>query len=198
MSLLRPSIMLMLILTAITGIAYPLLTTGLAQVMFHSQAEGSLIERDGVIVGSRLIGQNFTQPKYFWDRPSATADAAYNPQASGGSNLAASNPQLDKNLQARAALLRQADPSAPVAIPVDLMTSSASGLDPHISPQAAYYQAARIAKVRNLPQASVEKLIAANTKYSLPQFIGQPVVNVLELNMALDALLPHNASNTHS
>ncbi|QBJ32507.1 potassium-transporting ATPase subunit KdpC [Hafnia alvei] len=198
MSLLRPSIMMMLILTAITGIAYPLLTTGLAQVMFHSQAEGSLIERDGVIVGSRLIGQNFTQPKYFWDRPSATADAAYNPQASGGSNLAASNPQLDKNLQARAALLRQADPSAPVAIPVDLMTSSASGLDPHISPQAAYYQAARIAKVRNLPQASVEKLVAANTKYSLPQFIGQPVVNVLELNMALDALLPHNASNTHS
>lgn len=198
MSLLRPSMMMMLILTAITGIAYPLLTTGLAQVMFHSQAEGSLIERDGVIVGSRLIGQNFTQPKYFWDRPSATADAAYNPQASGGSNLAASNPQLDKNLQARAALLRQADPSAPVAIPVDLMTSSASGLDPHISPQAAYYQAARIAKVRNLPQASVEKLIAANTKYSLPQFIGQPVVNVLELNMALDALLPHNASNTHS
>lgn len=198
MSLLRPSIMMMLILTAITGIAYPLLTTGLAQVMFHSQAEGSLIERDGVIVGSRLIGQNFTQPKYFWDRPSATADAAYNPQASGGSNLAASNPQLDKNLQARAALLRQADPSAPVAIPVDLMTSSASGLDPHISPQAAYYQAARIAKVRNLPQTSVEKLIAANTKYSLPQFIGQPVVNVLELNMALDALLPHNASNTHS
>ena len=198
MSLLRPSIMLMLILTAITGIAYPLLTAGLAQVIFHSQAEGSLIERDGVIVGSRLIGQNFTQPKYFWDRPSATADAAYNPQASGGSNLAASNPQLDKNLQARAALLRQADPSAPVAIPVDLMTSSASGLDPHISPQAAYYQAARIAKVRNLPQASVEKLIAANTKYSLPQFIGQPVVNVLELNMALDALLPHNASNTHS
>ena len=190
--------MMMLILTAITGIAYPLLTTGLAQVMFHSQAEGSLIERDGVIVGSRLIGQNFTQPKYFWDRPSTTADAAYNPQASGGSNLAASNPQLDKNLQARAALLRQADPSAPVAIPVDLMTSSASGLDPHISPQAAYYQAARIAKVRNLPQASVEKLIAANTKYSLPQFIGQPVVNVLELNMALDALLPHNASNTHS
>ena len=198
MSLLRPSIMMMLILTAITGIAYPLLTTGLAQVMFHSQAEGSLIERDGVIVGSRLIGQNFTQPKYFWDRPSATADAAYNPQASGGSNLAASNPQLDKNLQARAALLRQADPSAPVAIPVDLMTSSASGLAPHISPQAAYSQAARIAKVRNLPQASVEKLIAANTKYSLPQFIGQPVVNVLELNMALDALLPHNASNTHS
>lgn len=198
MSLLRPSIMMMLILTAITGIAYPLLTTGLAQVMFHSQAEGSLIERDGVIVGSRLIGQNFTQPKYFWDRPSATADAAYNPQASGGSNLAASNPQLDKNLKARAALLRQADPSAPVAIPVDLMTSSASGLDPHISPQAAYYQAARIAKVRNLPLASVEKLIAANTKYSLPQFIGQPVVNVLELNMALDALLPHNASNTHS
>ncbi|QIP55204.1 potassium-transporting ATPase subunit KdpC [Hafnia alvei] len=198
MSLLRPSIMMMLILTAITGIAYPLLTTGLAQVIFHSQAEGSLIERDGVIVGSRLIGQNFTQPKYFWDRPSATADAAYNPQASGGSNLAASNPQLDKNLKARAALLRQADPSAPVAIPVDLMTSSASGLDPHISPQAAYYQAARIAKVRNLPQASVEKLIAANTKYSLPQFIGQPVVNVLELNMALDALLPHNASNTHS
>ncbi|MGL4682793.1 MAG: potassium-transporting ATPase subunit KdpC [Hafnia alvei] len=198
MSLLRPSIMLMLILTAITGIAYPLLTTGLAQVIFHSQAEGSLIERDGVIVGSRLIGQNFTQPKYFWDRPSATADAAYNPQASGGSNLAASNPQLDKNLKARAALLRQADPSAPVAIPVDLMTSSASGLDPHISPQAAYYQAARIAKVRNLPLASVEKLIAANTKYSLPQFISQPVVNVLELNMALDALLPHNASNTHS
>ncbi|WNN53555.1 potassium-transporting ATPase subunit KdpC [Hafnia alvei] len=198
MSLLRPSIMMMLILTAITGIAYPLLTTGLAQVMFHSQAEGSLIERDGVIVGSRLIGQNFTQPKYFWDRPSATADTAYNPQASGGSNLAASNPQLDKNLQARAALLRQADPSAPVAIPVDLMTSSASGLDPHISPQAAYYQAARIAKVRNLPLASVEKLIAANTKYSLPQFISQPVVNVLELNMALDALLPHNASNTHS
>lgn len=198
MSLLRPSIMMMLILTAITGIAYPLLTTGLAQVMFHSQAEGSLIEHDGVIVGSRLIGQNFTQPKYFWDRPSATADAAYNPQASGGSNLAASNPLLDKNLQARAALLRQADPAAPVAIPVDLMTSSASGLDPHISPQAAYYQAARIAKVRNLPQASVEKLIAANTQYSLPQFIGQPVVNVLELNMALDALLPHNASNTRS
>lgn len=198
MSLLRPSIMMMLILTAITGLAYPLLTTGLAQVMFNSQANGSVIEHEGVAVGSRLIGQNFTQAKYFWGRPSATADTAYNPQASGGSNLAASNPQLDKNLQARAALLRQADPLAPASIPIDLMTSSGSGLDPHISPLAAYYQAERVAKARDLPLASVEKLIAVNTKRSMPNFIGQPVVNVLELNMALDALLPHNTTGNPS
>mgnify|MGYP000857560110 CR=1 FL=1 len=167
MSLLRPSIMMMLILTAITGIAYPLLTTGLAQVMFNSQANGSVIEHEGVAVGSRLIGQNFTQAKYFWGRPSATADTPYNPQASGGSNLAVSNPQLDKNLQARATLLRQADPE-------------------------------RVAKARDLPLASVEKLIALNTKRSMPNFIGQPVVNVLELNMALDALLPHNTTGNPS
>lgn len=181
---------MMLLLTLVCGLLYPLLTTGLAQALFASQANGSLLQREGTIVGSRLVGQYFTRPDYFWSRPSATAAVPYNAMASGGSNLALSNPQLDKNIAAQAAYLRQNDPQAPAAIPLDLLTASGSGLDPHISPQAAYYQAARVADARRLPLAQVTKLIAGQIVTSRPGFIGQPVVNVLELNLALDKLAP--------
>lgn len=181
---------MMVLLTLLTGILYPLLITGLAQALFAQQANGSLLQREGVTVGSRLIGQNFTRPGYFWGRPSATADAPYNSMASGGSNLAVSNPQLDNNIAARVAYLRQNDPLSAAVIPVDLLTASASGLDPHISPAGAYYQAARVAAARHLSVAEVYKLIDGHIINSKPGFIGQPVVNVLTLNLALDKLAP--------
>lgn len=165
--LLRPTLVMMLVLTLITGILYPLLTTALAQLMFPLQANGSLLLRDGRPVGSALIGQPFQRDDYFWPRPSATAGHPYNAMASGGSNLAVSNPLLTRTLAARAERLRQRDAQEPVGepIPVDLLT----GLDPDISPQAAHYQAARIAP-------------------RWPAFLGQPTVNVLRLNLALDRL----------
>ena len=149
MSQLRPAILLLLLLTVISGVVYPLLTTGLAQGLFPAQANGSLLEKQGVARGSALIGQSFTQPGYFWGRPSASGDRPYNPLASGGSNLAASNPALDKAIAERVAALRAANPQAPTAVPVELVTASASGLDPDISPDAARWQAPRIAASRH-------------------------------------------------
>lgn len=188
MSQLRPAILLLLLLTVISGVVYPLLTTGLAQWLFPAQANGSLLEKQGVARGSALIGQNFTQPGYFWGRPSATGDRPYNPLASGGSNLAASNPALDKAVAERVAALRAANPQAPAAVPVELVTASASGLDPDISPDAARWQAPRIAASRQLPLAQVEALIDQQTHRPLMPFLGDPTVNVLQLNLALSDL----------
>lgn len=188
MTTLRPAILLLILLTLVTGGLYPLLTTLLAQWWFPTQANGSLIIDTQVVRGSSLIGQNFTQAKYLQGRPSATAETPYNPMASGGSNLAASNPELDKQVTERVAALRAANPQANPAVPVELVTTSASGLDGQISPQAAAWQIPRIAKARNLPVEQVERLIAENTTQPLVGFIGKPVVNVLLVNVALDAL----------
>jgi K+-transporting ATPase ATPase C chain len=188
MTYLRPALVMLILLTLITGIAYPLLTTGLAQLLFSGAANGSLLYQGDKAVGSALIGQNFTRADYFWSRPSATGDSAYNPQASAGSNLAATNPALDKAIAERAAQLRQANPAMSGPIPVDLLTASGSGLDPQISIAAARYQLARVAAARHLPPEQVAKLIEDNTDRATPNFMGESVVNVLKLNLALDAL----------
>ncbi|HGM5965808.1 MULTISPECIES: potassium-transporting ATPase subunit KdpC [Serratia] len=188
MTYLRPALVMLILLTLITGIAYPLLTTGLAQLLFPGAANGSLLYRGDKAVGSALIGQNFTRPDYFWGRPSATGDSAYNPLASAGSNLAATNPALDKAIAERAAQLRQANPAMSGPIPVDLLTASGSGLDPQISSAAAQYQLARVAAARHLPPEQIAKLIEDNTDRATPNFMGESVVNVLKLNLALDAL----------
>jgi potassium-transporting ATPase KdpC subunit len=181
-TLIRPALVLFAALTVVTGVVYPLAVTGIAQLAFPSQANGSLIERDGKVVGSALIGQSFSDPRHFWSRPSATAPAAYNASASGGSNLGPLNPALVDAVKARIAALRAN--TAPV--PIDLVTASASGLDPHISRAAADYQAARVARVRNLPLAQVHQLVEQYTQRPW-LFLGEPVVNVLQLNLALDA-----------
>ncbi len=188
MALLRTAFLLLMLLTAITGGLYPLVTTALGQWLFPDQADGSLLHRDGHVVGSRLLGQDFSAAGYFQGRPSATGDAPYNPLASGGSNLAASNPALDKAVAGRVAALRAANPQANPLVPVELVTASASGLDPHLTPQAADWQIPRVAKARQLSVARVEALVAEHTQTPLVSFIGQPVVNIVELNMALDAL----------
>lgn len=188
MTTLRPAILLLILLTLVTGGLYPLLTTLLGQWWFPTQANGSLIIDTNVVRGSSLIGQNFTEAKYLQGRPSATAETPYNPMASGGSNLAGSNPELYKQVTERVAALRAANPQANPAVPVELVTASASGLDGQISPQAAAWQIPRIAKARNLPVEQVERLIAEHTTHPLVGFIGKPVVNVLLVNMALDAL----------
>ncbi|MBV8873193.1 MAG: potassium-transporting ATPase subunit KdpC [Metakosakonia sp.] len=189
MALIRPAFVLLIVLTLITGGLYPLVTTALGQWLFQTQANGSLIrEGDDVVRGSRLIGQNFTAAGYFHGRPSATADAPYNPMASGGSNLAASNPELDKEVAARVAQLRQENPQAGARVPVELITTSASGLDNNLTPQAVEWQIPRVAQARNLPAQTVARLVEQNTTHPLFDFIGQPVVNIVELNLALDAL----------
>jgi len=188
MSQLRPALFLLILLTLVTGLLYPLLTTGLAQWWFPQQANGSLLREQGTVRGSALIGQNFTRADYFQGRPSATGDSAYNALASSGSNLAGSNPALDQAIAQRVAALRAANPQASPKVPVDLVTASASGLDPQISPEAAYWQAARVAQQRKLPLETVERLIDQNTVTPRPAFIGEPGVNVLTLNLALDAL----------
>ncbi|AKL13026.1 Potassium-transporting ATPase C chain [Phytobacter ursingii] len=189
MALIRPAFVLLIVLTLITGGLYPLVTTALGQWLFQTQANGSLIrEGDDVVRGSRLIGQNFTAAGYFHGRPSATADAPYNPMASGGSNLAASNPELDKEVSARVAQLRQENPQADARVPVELITTSASGLDNNLTPQAVVWQIPRVAQARNLPAQTVARLVEENTTHPLFDFIGQPVVNIVELNLALDAL----------
>lgn len=190
MSYLRSSLLLLLFFTLLTGLAYPLLVTGLGQWLFPAAANGSLLYRqDNTPVGSALIGQAFSRDGYFHGRPSATGDHAYNPQASGGSNLAASNPALDTALQQNVAAWRKlTGNSAPV--PVDLLTASASGLDPHISPEAAYYQAAHVAQARGIPEPQVKALIDDQIQTPTLAYIGEPVVNVLELNLALDQLKP--------
>jgi potassium-transporting ATPase KdpC subunit len=188
MSYLRPSLVMLILLTLITGIAYPLLTTGLSQLLFSGAANGSLLYQGDKVVGSALIGQNFTKPEYFWGRPSATGDSAYNAMASAGSNLAATNPALDKAIAERAAQLRLANPAMKGPIPVDLLTASGSGLDPQISLAAAQYQLARVAAARQLPPEQIAKLIDQSTDQATPNFMGESVVNVLKLNLALDAL----------
>ncbi|APG17236.1 potassium-transporting ATPase subunit C [Kosakonia radicincitans] len=188
MALLRPAFLLLLLFTLITGGIYPLVTTALGQWWFNAQANGSLIREGDTVRGSRLLGQDFTAPVYFHGRPSATADAPYNPMASGGSNLAGSNPELDKEVAARVAQLRAENPQADTHVPVELITTSASGLDGQLSPAATAWQIPRVAQARHLPVTEVEKMVAEHTTTPLVNFIGQPVVNIVELNLALDAL----------
>ena len=184
------SLMILVALTLIVGVAYPLVVTGIARGIFPRQAGGSLIEKNGVVVGSALIGQPFADPEYFWPRPSATTPFPYNAAASSGSNLGPTNPTLLAAVRDRVQALRAADPANGAIVPVDLVTSSGSGLDPHISPAAAEYQAARVARARGLDLAVVEGLIAQHTQGRQFGLLGEPRVNVLELNLALDALLP--------
>lgn len=182
----RPAVTLFLALSLITGVAYPLLTTGLGKVLFSSQADGSLIVRDGKVVGSRLIGQSFTDPKYFWGRPSATGPMSNNAAVSSGSNLGPLNPALSAAVKGRVATLKQADPENKLPVPVDLVTTSASGLDPEISPAAAAYQVNRVAKLRHLSANELTLLVQKHTQGRQLGILGEPRVNVLELNLALD------------
>lgn len=186
--LLRQSLVMLLLLTIVTGVVYPLLVTGVAQGLFPAQANGSLLMEHDKAVGSRLIGQSFTDPRYFWGRPSATSPMPYNGASSGGSNQGPTNPALTAAVKQRIEALRAADPGNTAPVPVDLVTASGSGLDPHISPAAAQYQVARVARVRGLPQATVKALVAAHTSGRQLGVLGEPRVNVLELNLALDAL----------
>nr|WP_281171340.1 potassium-transporting ATPase subunit KdpC [Chitinilyticum aquatile] len=185
---LRPALNIFALLTFLTGVAYPLATTGLAKVLFPYQAGGSLIEHDGKTVGSSLIGQSFTGDHYFWGRPSATGPMPYNGGASGGSNLGPTNPALLDGIKGRVEALKAAHPGEKGVVPTDLVTTSASGLDPHISPAAATYQLERVATARNLPVEQVRKLVSEHTDGAQFGILGDPVVNVLELNLALDAL----------
>jgi K+-transporting ATPase ATPase C chain len=187
-NILRPALVLFTVLTVLTGVVYPLVTTGVAQSLFASQAGGSIILRDGKPVGSNLIGQNFSDPKHFWGRPSATSPMAYNATASSGSNQGPLNPALTDAVKGRVEALRAADPGNTAAVPVDLVTASASGLDPHISPAAARYQVARVAKARGLPTDKVQSLVEQETEKPLFGFLGESQVNVLQLNLALEAL----------
>ncbi len=187
-SIFRPALTLLLVLTVITGVIYPLVVTGIAQVAFPAQANGSLIKRHGRLIGSRLIGQPFSAPRYFWSRPSASSPQPYNGLDSGGSNLGPLNPALIAAVKARIAALRAADPGNHAPIPVDLVTASGSGLDPDISLAAAYYQAGRVARARGLSVAEVRELIAAHARGGELGVLGDPRVNVLELNLALDTM----------
>jgi potassium-transporting ATPase KdpC subunit len=192
-ALFRPAIVLFLVLTLVTGVAYPLVVTGVAQAVFPTQAGGSILLKNGNPVGSALIGQSFSDPKHFWSRPSATSPQPYNGLASGGSNLGPLNPALTDGIKSRVDALHAVDPantgSVPNRpIPVDLVTASASGLDPDISLAAAYYQAPRIARERGLAPRAVETLIAAHARDRWLGILGEPRVNVLELNLALDAM----------
>jgi potassium-transporting ATPase KdpC subunit len=182
----RPAIVSLLLLTLITGVIYPLVVTVLAQVIFPSQANGSLIVSSGRIAGSALIGQPFDDPKYFWGRLSATSPSPYNAAASSGSNLGPTNPALVDAVKARIDALKAADPSNTQPVPIDLVTASGSGLDPHISPAAAYYQAARVVGARGMSQAQVRALIDQHTEGRLFGLLGEARVNVLQLNLALD------------
>jgi K+-transporting ATPase ATPase C chain len=183
---LRPAVMVLVLLTLVTGVAYPLVVTGIAQAVFPFQAQGSLVVKEGKVVGSALIGQPFDDPKYFWSRPSATSPFADNAGASSGSNLSPTNPDLIKAVQGRVEALRAADPGNAAPVPVDLVTASGSGLDPHISPAAALYQVSRVARVRKLDPAVVRQLVERHTEGRSLGFLGEPRVNVLALNLALD------------
>ena len=196
---LRPAIVLLVVMTVLTGFAYPLAITGVAGILFPKQAGGSLIEKDGKVIGSELIGQNFTGPKYFHGRPSATTDtdpndatktvpAPYNAANSSGSNAGPTSKGLIERIQGEVEKLKAENPTTP--IPVDLVTTSASGLDPHITPAAAYFQVPRVAKARGLPEARVRDLVTQNIEGRFLGVLGEPRVNVLQLNMALDALKP--------
>jgi len=186
--ILLQSLLALLALSVLTGIVYPLVVTAVAQLCCRAQAQGSLIERNGRLLGSALIGQQFDQPRYFWGRPSATTPQPYNGTSSGGSNLGPTNPAQIEAVRARAAALRHADPGNRLPVPVDLVTASASGLDPDISPAAAQYQVARVARARDIDPARLRTLIAAHTQRRQWVILGEERVNVLELNLALDQL----------
>lgn len=188
----KQAFLLLIAFSFLTGVIYPLAITGIAQVVFPRQANGSLVYRDGKPVGSSLIGQPFTDPRYFWSRPSATSPMPYNAESSGGSNLGPTNTDLVKAVQERIAALRKADPGNNIAIPVDLVTSSASGLDPHISPAATEYQVGRVAKARGLDAQIVRQLVAKHTEDRTFGLLGEPRVNVVELNSDLDRINHYN------
>jgi K+-transporting ATPase ATPase C chain len=183
---LRPALVILALMTLITGVGYPLVVTGIAQTLFRAQANGSLIVKDGKPVGSMLIGQPFDDSKYFWSRPSATTPYADNAGSSSGSNLSPTNADLVKAVQGRVDALRAADPGNAVPVPVDLVTASGSGLDPHISPAAALYQVPRVAKARKLNPEALRQLVERHTEGRFLGFLGEPRVNVLTLNLALD------------
>ena len=186
----KDALLMLVVLTVVTGVVYPLVVTGIAQGLFPAPADGSLIERDGKAVGSALIGQPFSDPKYFWSRASATSPMPFNAGASSGSSQGPLNPALAAAVKGRIQALQKADPDNEAAIPVDLVTASASGLDPQISPAAAEYQVARVAKVRGLAPETVRALVAEHTAGRQLGLLGEPRVNVLTLNLALDALRP--------
>lgn len=189
-NILRPALVLFVLLTALTGVVYPAVVTAVSQAVFPHQANGSLIDRHGKAIGSEIIGQQFDAPYYFWGRLSATLPNPYNATASGGSNLGPTNPALLDEVKARIAALHAADPSNTAPVPADLVTSSASGLDPDISPAAAAYQAARVANARGVSRAQIDRLIAQHTRGPQLGFFGEAHVNVLQLNLALDDLKP--------
>ncbi len=195
---LRPALVSLAALTLITGLLYPLVVTGIAQVLFPRQANGSLILIDGKPVGSSLIGQPFDAPKYFWSRLSATSPFPYNAAASSGSNLSPTNDTLINAVQARIDALKIADPDNPLPLPVDLVTASGSGLDPHISPASAAYQVRRVARVRGMEEAVVLQLVSQHTEGRQLGILGEPRVNVLALNLALDAYVNEIHSHDHS
>lgn len=186
--MIRPLLVSFTVLTVLTGVAYPLAVTGLGQVIFPAEAAGGLILKDGKPVGASLIGQNFSDPRHFWGRPSATSPQPNNGLGSSGSNLGPLNPALVDSVKGHVEALRSADPGNSAPVPVELVTASASGLDPHISPAAANYQVARVARLRNLPLQQVQTLVTQHTQRPVLGLIGEPVVNVLELNLALDSL----------
>ncbi|MDA8083909.1 MAG: potassium-transporting ATPase subunit KdpC [Nitrospiraceae bacterium] len=188
MKIIRPALVSLVVFTVLTGIIYPLTVTGIAQLIFPAQANGSLIVKGGKPIGSELIGQPFDDPKYFWGRLSATSPFPYNAASSSGSNLAQTNPALLEQAKARIEALRKADPQAPASVPADLTTASGSGLDPHISPAAAEYQVRRVAENRGIDEAKVRALVAAYTEPRQLWILGEPTVNVLNLNLALDDL----------
>jgi K+-transporting ATPase ATPase C chain len=185
-ALLRPALSLFLLLSVLTGIVYPLAVTALGQLLFADAARGSIVTIDGKAVGSTLIGQQFTSPGYFWGRPSATGPYAYNGAVSGGSNLGPLNPALTEAVQARIEALRAADPGNTQPVPIDLVTASASGLDPDISLAAAHFQASRVARLRAMPSAQLDQLIESLAQRPWLGIFGEPRVNVLRLNLALD------------
>jgi K+-transporting ATPase ATPase C chain len=187
-ALFRPALTLLILFTLITGVLYPLAVTGVAQLVFPARADGSLLVRDGEVIGSALIGQPFDDACYFWGRPSATAPFPYNAQISAGANLGPSNPGLAQAVADRAALIRAAHPGETELIPVDLVTASASGLDPHISPAAARYQVSRVARCRGLDKAAVRRLVDQVEEGRQFGILGEPRVNVLRLNLALDEM----------
>ena len=187
MNELRPALVVFGLLTVLTGIAYPLVVTGIGQAAFHDQVNGSIVQSGDRAVGSRLLGQPFSDPKYFWSRPSATGPQPYNGAVSSGSNQGPINPALEAAVKDRVAALRAADPTNTAPVPVDLVTASGSGLDPHISPAAAEYQVARVARTRKMTEADVREAVAAATDDRTFGVLGEPRVNVLELNLALDA-----------
>jgi K+-transporting ATPase ATPase C chain len=185
-----PALRMLVVLSVLTGVAYPLLVTGIAQLVFPRQANGSLVESNGKAVGSTLIGQPFSDPKYFWSRPSATSPQPYNAMASSGSNLGPRNPALADAVKDRVKALRDADPDNQAPVPADLVTASGSGLDPDISVAAADYQVHRVAQARGLAEDKVRALVAANTSGRTFGILGEPRVNVLTLNLALDQAKP--------